>query len=173
MAALVANLLPSGWSLPARSLHRAIAPLTGEGIWSGLGREVDGTLARGMMVHGVEDVAGGLIKQVSRWIASGSLCDRHDRLDYIEAMRGTEVPLMVVAAEGDPLCSPAAARPAFEVLSCSRRSWLTLGERWGHLDPLIGQRASAELHPRLLAWLNRWRSRCWSEENLPEAGLGG
>lgn len=173
MAAIAASLVPAGWSLPARSLHRALTPLTGEALWGSLGREVEGTVARGMMIHGVEDIAGGLLKQIGRWIASGSLCDRDDRLDYIEAMRGTDVPVMVVASQGDRLCSVSAARPAFEVLSPERRSWLTLGERWGHLDPLIGERASSELHPRLIGWLSRWRSRCWTEDHLPGAQVGG
>jgi predicted alpha/beta hydrolase len=173
MAALAASLVPGGWSLPARSLHRALTPLTGEALWGSLGREIEGSLARGMMIHGVEDIAAGLLKQIGRWIASGSLCDRNDRLDYIEAMRAASVPVMVVAAEGDRLCPPAAARPAFEALPEDRRFWLTLSDRWGHLDPLIGERASSELHPRLLAWLSLWRGRCWSEEKLPEARSGG
>ena len=169
MAGLAASLLPAGWRIPTRGLHRALTPLAGEGLWSSLGREVNGSVARGMMVHGVEDIASGLLRQIMRWFASGALCDRHDRLDYVEAMRGTEVPLMLVAAHGDPLCSPAAARPAFDVLDPTRRAWLALGSRWGHLDPLIGERAASELHPRLIAWLQRWRARCWSEEQLPAA----
>ena len=173
IAGLAASLVPAGWSLPARGLHRALTPLTGEALWSSLGREVEGSLARGMMIHGVEDISGGLLKQVTRWIASGTLCDRDDRLDYVEAMRGTDVPVMVVAAEGDRLCSPAAARPAFEALSPERRAWLTLSGRWGHLDPLIGARASSTLHPRLVGWLHRWRGRCWTEDDLPEARVGG
>jgi hypothetical protein len=40
---------------------------------------------------------------------------------------------------------------------------MELDERWGHLDPLVGRRAAADLYPDLLAWLEPWRGRCWAE----------
>ena len=72
------------------------------------------------------------------------------------------------AAEGDPICPPASARPAFDVLTPERASWLQLDTGWGHLDPLVGKRAPQALHPELIRWLKRWRHRC-APDNLAAA----
>ena len=160
LAATLARLVPGEWRLPTRSLHRALAPLSGEQVWDDLGCDLDGPSARGMMLHGVEDVHAGLLRQLSRWLEVGSLCDRHDRLDYIAALQGCAVPALVLAAAGDRVCTPDAARPALDAFAAEARCWMTLDESWGHLDPLLGRRAPAELHPRLLAWLDQHRWRC-------------
>lgn len=155
-----ARLLPPSWPLPTRSIHQALAPLTGEQIWERLGGELDGPAARGLMVHGVSDIRAGLLAQFATWLSTGALCDRGDRLDYVAGMGQTEAPVMVVSAEGDPICPPAHARPAFDALSPERACWLELDARWGHLDPLVGRRAETDLHPELVRWLVRWRVRC-------------
>ncbi|MFT4978074.1 MAG: pimeloyl-ACP methyl ester carboxylesterase [Myxococcota bacterium] len=158
--ALAARLMPASWSLPSRSLHQALAPLTGAQIWHGLGVELDGPAARGLMLHSVGDLHAGLLGQLATWLGTGALCDRHDRLDYVAGMAKTQAPVMVVAAEGDTICPPAHARPAFDALDKDRACWLQLDARWGHLDPLVGRRASDDLHPELFRWLVRWRGRC-------------
>jgi len=158
--AVAAQLLPASWPVPTRALHQALAPLAGEQLWSALGGALDGPAARGMMLHSVSDIHAGLLQQFATWLRSGSLCDRSDRLDYVAGMAGTEAPLLVVSAEGDPVCPTSAARPAFDALHPDRASWLQLDAQWGHLDPLVGQRAARDLHPELLRWLVRWRRRC-------------
>lgn len=161
------RMLPASWPLPTRTLHQALAPLTGENVWSPLGVDMQGASARGLMLHGTNDVHSGMLRQFAKWLESGSLCDRHDRLDYVAGMQRTEVPILVVAAEGDNLCPPSAARPAYDALRPERASWLKLDAQWGHLDPLIGKRAPGALHPELFRWLGRWRHRC--DENQAAA----
>jgi pimeloyl-ACP methyl ester carboxylesterase len=160
LLAAASHLLPSSWPLPTRALHQALAPLTGEQLWQPLGVDLDGPAARGLMFHSTADIHAGLLRQFSTWLSSGSLCDRHDRLDYVAGMANTTAPLLVVSAEGDPVCPPRSARPAFDALSPERSSWLQLDERWGHLDPLVGKRAPTALHPELFRWMERWRHRC-------------
>lgn len=161
LAALAAHLLPAAWSVPTRVVQQALSALAEPDLWAPLTSDAEGPLVRGHLLHASEDVHAGLARQVARWLSSGWLCDRHDRLDYVEAMRGQTLPVFVVAAEGDRVCPPEAARPAFDVLNAADRRWLALGEGWGHLDPLLGRAAAAELFPALVAWLSRWRRACW------------
>ena len=70
------------------------------------------------------------------------------------------MPALVLAAAGDRVCPPAAARPALEAFAPAERCWVELGADWGHLDPLIGRQAPTALHPRLLSWLEGHRWRC-------------
>ncbi len=161
LAALTARLLPSGWALPTRNVQRALSALADPELWAPVARDLDGPTGRGLLLHAGEDLPVGLVRQVARWFSAGTLCDRGDRLDYLAALRGTRTPLMAVAASGDSICSPAQARPALDGLDPERSRWLCLGESWGHLDPVLGRQADAEVTPALLAWLEQWRRRCW------------
>jgi predicted alpha/beta hydrolase len=115
------------------------------------------------MLHGVEDVHGGIVKQVARWASGGTLCDRHDRLDYVEAIANHRMPIFGIAAQGDPICPPSAAFPAIQALGGGNHHWLELDAGWGHLDPIVGHRAAAELFPQLIQWLQCYREECWTE----------
>jgi pimeloyl-ACP methyl ester carboxylesterase len=109
----------------------------------------------------VEDVGAAMVRQVARWLAAGTLCDRDGRFDYVAALRGTAVPVLGIAAEGDAVCSPDAAREGIEALDPACRAWLALGPDWGHLDPLHGPEAPAVVAPRVLEWLDAHRRDCW------------
>lgn len=161
LAALTARLLPERWALPTRGVQRALSAVADQELWAPLARDLDGPTGRGLLLHAGEDIPAGLVRQVARWICSGTLCDRGDRLDYLAAIEGLSFPLMAVAAAGDGICPPESARPAFEALAAESARWLCLGEGFGHLDPLLGRRARAEVHPEVVAWLERWRKRCW------------
>jgi len=161
IAALAAHLLPPDWQLPIRALQRALVPLDQPPVWRGLAADASGPELRGVMLDGVEDLHTGVVRQVARWVASGQLCDRDDRFDYLAALRGVRVPTLVVACAGDDICPPSSARPAADTLPPEYGSWLQLGGDWGHLDPLVGRRAPQELFPRLLDFLDQRRSGCW------------
>ncbi len=162
VAALAARLLPASWQLPTRALHRAMAPLGGPTAWAQLCDDVEGPALRGLMVDGVDDLHTGLLRQVARWVSTGHLCDRDDRFDYVAGLRGVRCPTLVVAAAGDNVCPPSAARPAADALGLDDSGWLELGADWGHLDPVLGRRAPDEVYDRLLAWLETHRRRCWT-----------
>ena len=164
LARLTAGLLPASWRIPTRAVHQALAPFSDHARpWQEATRESDGPLARGVMVHGVEDVSAGMARQVATWLASGSLCDRRDQVDYMAAVQGTSVPLWVLATDGDRLCSPRAAEPLVEAGQPGRVTWTVLGSRWGHLDPLIGRDAPGQVHAPLTRWLDALRDRCWDD----------
>lgn len=161
LAGLAAHLLPTDWSVPLRAVQRALSPWADPTMLASVGQDLDGPTVRGQMVHSAEDVATGLVRQLAGWVSSGAFTDRHDRLDYVAAMRGLDFPLLCVAAEGDRICPPEAARPALDALGGEAGLWRGLDAGWGHLDPLMGRRAATELFPELGAWLDRWRRACW------------
>jgi predicted alpha/beta hydrolase len=166
LAAAVARLVPEGWLIPTRALQQLIAPITSTEMASPLALDTEGPLLRGMMLHGSEDVEVGLLRQITRWLQSGTLTDRHDQLDYLAAIRGIEIPLFGVAAKGDPICPPTSARPALEALHPAHIKWKLLDEDWGHVDVLMGRRAPKLLFPELVAWLVQWRRRCWCDPSI-------
>lgn len=161
LAALTATLLPPSWALPARVVQRALSAFSEPDRWSSVARDVPGAVGRGFMLHGTQDVPAGLIRQVGRWFAAGTLCDRGDRLDYLAALQGVALPVLGVAAEGDRICPPDQARPAIDALQPELTRWLCLGPELGHLDLLLGQQSGALVFPEVVSWLDRWRKRCW------------
>lgn len=161
MAALTAQLLPAGLALPTRAVQRALSAVADAELWSPLALDLDGPTGRALLLHAGEDVPVGLVRQLARWLMSGSLVDRGDRLDYLAALQGRRFPLLCVAGSGDAICPPEAAKPAFDALDPAETSWLALDEGWGHLDLLLGRDAASTLHPQVVAWLERWRRRCW------------
>lgn len=161
LAAAASRLLPGGWSIPSRLLHRALAPLGAPPAWRALMEGEDGPALRGLMLHGMDDLSLGLVRQVARWVGSGHLCDRDDRFDYVAALHGVRTPVMVLAAAGDAVCSPAAARPAAEALPARSVRWEELDASWGHLDPLVSDRAREQVYPVILDWLEEHRDDCW------------
>jgi predicted alpha/beta hydrolase len=164
LARLTANLLPASWRIPTRAVHQALAPFADRARpWQEATRETEGPVTRGMMVHGTEDISAGMARQVAAWLSSGSLCDRGDQVDYVAAMQGTRVPLWVLAADGDHLCSPRAAEPLVHAGTPGRVTWTVLGSRWGHLDPLVGRDAPGQVHAPLVRWLDAHRDGCWDD----------
>jgi pimeloyl-ACP methyl ester carboxylesterase len=161
LAATAARLLPQGWSVPGRGIQAALSPAVGADLVEALSSDAEGAVVRGLLLHGGEDTDSGLLRQVARWLSTGVLCDRSDRFDYLSALHGCRTPLQVVVAGGDPICPPWAGQPAYEAARLAPRDWVALGDDWGHLDPLVGRRAPAELHPRLLGWLEAHQERCW------------
>lgn len=155
-AGLVAALLPSGWVLPARRLQQLASPfvVTGDQIAS---PDTPGPVARARLRYAAGDLHGGVVRQMARWVATGHLTDLSGRLDVTEALR--PFPALVFAGDDDPACPPSAALPASEALGAPL---VALTGGWGHLDPLLGARAPAEVHARILPFLDGHRRRCWA-----------
>jgi pimeloyl-ACP methyl ester carboxylesterase len=164
LAGLVARILPSRLGLPSRQIMRLLSP--GAHAEAGMahrvaGGGIEGPVLRGLLNHGVEDLRGGLVRQVSRWVSSGVLCDRHDRIDYLEALRGCELPLMVVASPGDGVCDPEAATRVLDYMGEGGKRSLVLSEPCGHMDLVQGRVAATATGPAVAAWLDAHRRRAW------------
>ena len=155
---MLRHLLPRDARLPARLTAAALSPAARGGARTC----AEPAYARGLMLHATEDISGAMMRQVLRWLESGVLCDRHDRLDYAEALTGITTPMMVVASQGDPLCPPEHAAPALEGLA-GPTAMEILGPSWAHLDVLVHARAREVVFPRVVDWLERHRRLAWEE----------
>ncbi len=146
---VVRALLPRRWHLPMRLAATLAAPRM-----PSIGH-VPGELARGLLLHGTEDLGLGVARQVLLWLETGTLCDRDDRLDYLEALAGVPTPTLVLAGAQDSICPPEHALPVLDYLPGELQ--ILPG---GHLDPLLGQ-AREQAWPRVVSWLEKHRRACW------------
>lgn len=168
-ATVAAALLPAHWNLPVRALGALFAPLVDDGDEL-LDRSVPGATSparlRGVLHHAVEDVPIGLLRQVARWLETGSLVDRHGLLDYGEALRDATVPLLCAVAGGDAVCPPASGWAALEHWG-GEGELLCLPGAYGHLDPLLAADADRHVFAPVVSWLEARRRRAW--ETPPDA----
>ncbi len=158
---LALGLLPRDTRLPTRAAAALSSPRAGADLPGGLGvAAMSGDVARGMMMFGAEDIPQGLLRQALRWLEVGWLCDRHNTIDYTAALRGQDLPLLVVCAEGDPLCRPEQATPPLLAVR-AEVELVSLDGGWGHFDPLLDPRAAESVFAPIVRFLGSRRARCW------------
>jgi predicted alpha/beta hydrolase len=150
-AGVMATMIPGGWVLPTRRVQQFLTPFVAAGADIG-SPGTEGARARGRLRHGAGDLHGGVVKQVARWVAEGSLTDASGRLDVLHALRPA-VAQVVVPSE-DPVCPPGACEPLVARLGAEV---LRLPAGWGHLDPLLGEAAPVEVFGPVTAFLDRAR----------------
>ncbi len=150
-AGLLAALLPRGWVLPTRRVQALLTPFVAGGA-DVASPDTEGARARGRLRHGAGDVHGGVVRQVARWVAQGSLTDSTGRLDVVAALRPAIV--QVVLPTEDPACPIGAAEPLIVRLGADV---IDLPPGFGHLDPLLGDHAAVEVHAPIVAFLSSHR----------------
>jgi len=89
--------------------------------------------------------------QMARWA-------RGERFAYRDAWRSTDVPLLVVVGDDDPLVREGDAAACFEE-SGSQDKQLQVFDafhhevHWGHVDLILGRKAPEHVWPRLIGWM--------------------
>ena len=151
----IAQLLPSSWVLPTRRIQQLASPFIVSGADLG-SPGTEGALARARLRHASGDLHVGVLKQVAGWLRHGHLTDATGRLDVVAALPKTSS--LVIEPDNDPSCPPGAAEPAAIAMGAFFEA---LSGGWGHLDPLMGNRAPAELYPRILDFFETRRRACW------------
>lgn len=151
----VAQMLPSSWVVPGRLLQQLASPFVASGADLG-SPGTEGSLARAHLRHASGDLHLGVLKQVGRWLACGRLTDATGRFDVVAGL--PRCASLVIEPDDDPACPVGAAEPAAEPMGAF---FERLSGGWGHLDPLLGARAAAEVHPRVLNFLEACRRKCW------------
>lgn len=112
----------------------------------------------------VSPIARGEMRHFARMIRRERFTSWDGRTDYLAALGGVDVPALLVIGEADGIVPPAwseAYADAFagpvEVFRAGTTSGLAAD--YGHLDYVLGERADAEIYPRVAAWLGRWPAR--------------
>jgi len=157
---LALRLLPGEMQLPTRGFGKIASPaLSVDSPWmEQLGhRQTHGDMARGMLLHGTENLSSSLIQQVLTWTERGFLSDRHGHQDVAAALEGERTPLQIIATDGDHLCPPEAAF-AIEDFWDGPVDRLRLDAGWGHQDPILAPEAKSTVFPRVEKWLGQNRS---------------
>jgi predicted alpha/beta hydrolase len=159
-ARLVASLVPERWHVPARAIDNALAPFAQPEHLRPLARAVDERTGKAILLDGVEDVPGLLVKDVARWLERGSFTSRDDSLDYVQALAGRELPALVACAGERGLGGRRSVEPVLAALGPWAKP-LVVDPSWGPLDPLLSPLADAAIFEPLLSWLRTVRRRCW------------
>ena len=117
---------------------------------------------------GMDRTGFGVLRQMIGWAAEGHFVGRQGGRDYAQAFRALDVPLLVISASRDMLCTPDDCYPAYLTSRSQDRTYRKFGSRetghWGHVDLICGRRAPELVWPYILDWL---QSRC-ATPSIPE-----
>jgi alpha-beta hydrolase superfamily lysophospholipase len=110
------------------------------------------------MTRGMDRTSMGVLRQMIEWAATGEFVGMQSRRDFAAAFARADVPLLVVAADHDRLCTPRDCQSAYEASRSRDKSYLEFGpvqggEHWGHVDLVCGVRAPAWVWPELAGWM--------------------
>ena len=133
--ARAAALLPAHWGLPTQAATRALAP------WVAANGTSPPARVRGLLRYASEDVAAGLLDQVSRWMYEGRLVDSAGNFDYTIALSRATTPLLCVAVPGDVMAPLACATPAVR-RRCSSPWTTSPVARWTRPPTTASRRAT-------------------------------
>lgn len=108
--------------------------------------------------HCVEDLPGGDLAQLARWVRRGRLEDRHGRLleHHLAAVRA---PVLAVASPRDRIIPEALVRAGVDALGTADKRLMLVGREHGHrrdyahADILLAPSAVADVLEPLAAWL--------------------
>lgn len=162
LVAFAGRCLPTGWNIPVRAVHQALAPVQ-PAAWRALAPDLDGPLTRGLMADATEDLGAGVLAQVADWLGRGAVSDRGDSLDIETALRHSAVPAALFAAADDPLAPPWSMEPLAAALGAP----LHILPGGGHLGPLLGPAAATVVSPALCALSAAARLRAWGAPPIP------
>ncbi len=154
-AAWAAALLPVGWPVPVRWLARFAAPLLGDP--DGL---APGPRLRGVATHASDDLAIGLVRQLSEWVGHGVWSSRGGVVDRKETLRHAEVPLLALCGDADRVCPAGAAEAATGSWGHPDRTFVLL-PGYAHLDALFSARAQRDVFAPVTDWLHARRRLAW------------
>jgi pimeloyl-ACP methyl ester carboxylesterase len=163
MASLLVN--PS-WVLPVVDQAALAIPLTGALAADPMqvllynARNVEPETWRRLLANGVGDLSLGVPLQLVPLVREGRFLSADGKVDYRAGMARIRTPILVVAGKLDRVGVVPAVKDGYRALG-GPKEWLLLGEEngaradYGHLDLLIGERASTELFPQVLDFLDR------------------
>jgi pimeloyl-ACP methyl ester carboxylesterase len=106
----------------------------------------------------VEDMPGGDLSQLMKWVGEGQLSSPQGT-DYEGCFSRMTRPIMVVAAAADNIAPMQAVREAFQRIASPEKIFLELGKEHGstveyaHQDVLLAAEACADLFTPVARWL--------------------
>jgi pimeloyl-ACP methyl ester carboxylesterase len=123
-------------------------------------RTTDLLARRAWLEGGIEDMAGGDLAQLMRWIGHGRLLGR-DGEDYDRRLESVTTPTLVVTAAGDRMLPIAATHETLGRIASVEKEHRIIGREhgasrdYGHSDVLLSPHAARDVHPHIVDWLLR------------------
>ncbi len=109
---------------------------------------------------GTADISGAVALQLLGLMRTGAFGSADGTLDYRKDLGKVRTPVLVVAAKLDRIAVTPAVKDGFRALG-GEKEWFLAGQEsgaeadYGHLDLVVGERASTEIFPRLLDFFDR------------------
>ncbi len=113
------------------------------------------------------------LAQFARILAGGRFVSADGSLDYLDALRGFEAPLLAIAGRVDHVAPPDRVRGWIDRAGSAEKRWVVAGldggfaHDYGHLDLGLGVDAAREVYPLITGWLARAREEGRWEEFTP------
>lgn len=145
--------LHTGWSGQLVASLYSVTDILGYG--APIAGWVPGSMERELLeerlVRGFDWTSVEVWLQMARW-ANG------EPFRWRDAFRSTDVPLLVVVGDADPLVTEGDARACFEESGSADKRYVLFdafehGVHWGHVDLILGKDAPRVVWPVILEWL--------------------
>lgn len=128
---------------------------------------------RRLMVYGTAPVSGGTALQLITLMESGRFLSFDGKIDLRADMAKITTPMIVIAGRLDRIAVVPAVKDGYRALGGPKR-WLLItrangskGE-YGHMDLVIGERASKEVWPKMLEFFDRFGAPVATAPEAPE-----
>ncbi|MCX7633084.1 MAG: alpha/beta fold hydrolase [Turneriella sp.] len=109
----------------------------------------------------VNNISKNEIRQFIHMAENAGLHSADGTTNYRDALKNVTIPVYLLAARRDELADPATVRDAFERLGSKDKTFEIFSrgegysEDYGHTDIIFGKKAHQEVHPRIIAWLDK------------------
>ncbi len=109
----------------------------------------------------VSPIFGGELEQLGQLRRGGGFRSADGSLDYLEALGGVSVPVMVIAGRADNIAPVDRVLPYYTALG-GEKSLVIAGRAtgfaadYGHMDLALGDHAQEEIFPLIRAWIERY-----------------
>ena len=100
-----------------------------------------------------------LIRQFADWYVVGGFTGQHNNVDYVRELHKVAVPSFIIGGSRDILTPPGDMKHTFNQIGAADKKFMVFGKRqgsreeYGHIDLVLGRRASEEVWPHILTWL--------------------
>ncbi len=160
------KLVPAGWALWTAVGAHAVVGLQGlqtEGPFERLFYVTGNTTVESwkrLISYGTADISGGVASQFVKLVVTANFVSADGAIDFRRDLANVTTPVIVVAARLDRLALTPSVYDGYRALG-GPKEWLLISRangalaEYGHMDLVIGDRASTEVWTPVLQFFNR------------------
>lgn len=119
---------------------------------------VPAPLWKKFMSTGIGTISGAVLQQFTLWLEKDAMLSADGQVDYSAALKDVTTPVFAVAGKLDRIAAVASVKSGYDAVGGPKQFFIA-GEQngfvydYGHMDLVIGDRASVELWPRIWDFL--------------------